>query len=694
MPTPLSTAGAASGSDAWQELEEVLASLGQLARSPIDSEQFYEQVLVECVRALSAGGGAAWLRASNGALRPVAHVNWPGAEIAANVEARRAHEALLSSVAAEGHVVALAPHASLHAGTLDNPTGYALIVAPVAMAHDASSPHDAASTVAILELMPRADASPAAYRGYEQFLSAVCDLAAEYHTHRELTRLRQNENYRDELVRLSTRIHRSIELTPTAYAVANEGRRVIGCDRLSVLVAAGRHSRLLAVSGASHVERRSGAARRMEELAELVRPAAEPAWYADGQSDALPPIADALEAHAEESHARHVAVVPLARPGEIASASGENKHASHDNKPAFVLIAEQFDARTGTLTPERLIEVAELSATALYNALEVDELPFRWLLRPLAVVKRQVANHIARSTAVAALVAGAIAALVLVPADFSIEATGTLEPAVRQEVFAPRSGLVDEVLVAQGADVTAGEPLVRLRDPSLELDLKRVHGEMETVRRQLEAARATKTSRDVRDENAVELYRLSASERELEQQLSNLQGELKLLDQEREHLVVRSPIAGRVLTWDLAGRLTARPVERGEALVTVADLSADWQLELNVADDRIGHVLAAQATEQTETLPVRFRLRSADAPNTGRVEKIGMTASVDTKDASTARPTVEVVVAFDKNELTDDTQRELRPGVTARAEIDCGRHPLGYVWLHEVWDAAITWIRF
>jgi multidrug efflux pump subunit AcrA (membrane-fusion protein) len=286
-----------------------------------------------------------------------------------------------------------------------------------------------------------------------------------------------------------------------------------------------------------------------------------------------------------------------------------------------------------------------------------------------------------------------IAALVLVPADFTIEATGTLEPAVRQDVFATRSGLVDEVLVTQGADVTAGQPLVRLRDPSLELDLKRVHGEMETVRRQLEAARATKTSRDVRDESAVELYRLSASEREFEQQLANLQSELTLLDQERENLVVRSPIAGRVLTWDLAGRLTARPVERGEALVTVADLSADWQLELAVADDRIGHVLAAQAAEQTEALPVRFRLRSADAPNTGHVETIGMTASVDSKDTA-ARPTIEVVVAFDKNKLSEAIQRELRPGVTARAEIDCGRRALGYVWLHDLWDAAITWLRF
>jgi multidrug efflux pump subunit AcrA (membrane-fusion protein) len=689
MPTPLSTTGAASGSDAWQELEDVLANLGQLARSPIEPELFYEQTLGECVRALSAEGGAAWLRAATGALRPVAHVNWPAAEIAADATARRAHESLLSNVAAAGRVVSLGPSASQHGAAIDNPTGHPLIVAPVQIAEDNS----AATTVAILELVPRPDASPATYRGYEQFLAAICELSAEFHVYRELTRLRQDDHYRDELVRLSTQVHRVIELAPTAYAVANEGRRVIGCDRLSVLAKIGRHCRLLATSGASHVERRSGAARRMEQLAELVRPLDEPAWYADGQSDALPPIAEALEAHAEESHARHIAVLPVARPtpGELASASGGIPR--QVEKPTFVLIAEQFDARSGNLTPQRLQEVGELSATALYNALEVHELPFRWLLRPLAEAKRQVAKHVARSTAIAGAALAMVAALILVPADFTVEATGTVEPTVRQEVFAPRSGLVEEVLVANGADVAAGQPLARLRDPSLELDLKRVHGEMETVRRQLEAARATKSSRDVRDANPVELYRLSASEREFEQQLANLQSELTLLDRERENLVVRSPIAGRVVTWDVASRLTARPVERGEALLTVADLSADWQLELDVADDRIGYVLEAQH-QADAPLPVRFRLRSADAANTGHVKTIGLSANIDTKDGATARPTVDVVVAFDKSELADAARRDLRPGISARGEIECGRRSLGYVWLHDVWDTTLTWLRY
>ena len=59
-----------------------------------------------------------------------------------------------------------------------------------------------------------------------------------------------------------------------------------------------------------------------------------------------------------------------------------------------------------------------------------------------------------------------------------------------------------------------------------------------------------------------------------------------------------------------------------------------------------------------------------------------------------ARPTVEVVVAFDKSELTDAARRDLRPGISARAEIDCGRRSLGYVWLHDLWDTTLTWLRF
>lgn len=679
MPTPFSTAGALSGTDAWQELEEVLANLAQAARSPIAPEEFYGRALAESVRALSAVGGAVWLRQPNGSFQPAAQLRWPGSELT-DAALRRAHDASLTDAAEQGRIVAAEIQLQQ------------VLLAPVCLALNSEQPtpsQRAAATAAIVEIAPRADVSPSVHRGYEQFLVALTDIAAEYHAFHELGRLRGRETYRERLIRLSTLVHCDVDLAPTAYAVANEGRRVVGCDRLSVLSLRGRRCRLLATSGASRIERRSGAARNLEGLADLVRPTGDPAYYVDGTSDALPPIAEALEQHAEESHARQIAVLPIARVTGPDDAIGRSAPAN----PSFVLIAEQFDARHGDLERAQLAEVAELCATALYNAQDVGQLPLRWLLRPLGKLKQQVATHLTRSTLIAALAAAAIAALVLVPADFTVETTGTLEPAVRREVFAPRSGLVERVLVADGADVAAGEPLVELRDPTLELELKRVHGEMETVRRQLDAVRATKTNREVRDASPTEFYRLSASEREFEQQLTNLERERDLLNAQRDLLVVRSPIAGRVLTWDVANRLAARPVERGDVLVTVADLSADWQLDLDVDDDRIGYVLAAQEDAETP-LPVRFRLRSQDAPHTGHVEEIGLTADVAQKEGTETTPTVRVVVAFDKDQLDKATRRDLRPGVSARAEIACGHQPLGYVWFHDIWDALITWLRF
>ena len=77
---------------------------------------------------------------------------------------------------------------------------------------------------------------------------------------------------------------------------------MLDCDRLSVLMASGRRCRLLATSGVSRIERRSGAARRLEKIAQMVRRTDEPAFYADGECDALPPVADAIERHVADSH--------------------------------------------------------------------------------------------------------------------------------------------------------------------------------------------------------------------------------------------------------------------------------------------------------------------------------------------------------------------------------------------------------
>ncbi len=700
MSAPLSTSGAPLELQAWQELEEVFARLSQLARSPVAPHEFYRTVLDQSVRALSAEGGAVWLRAANGALQLAAQTGHAASAAVRSEEAQRAHQALLLQAAAEGHVVSISPQSEADSSDALNLTAHVLVLGPVKPLSDVPQPATGGKTkdsvaLATIELWMRADASPATYRGCEQFLMGVCDVAADYHAFEERRRLLDEDHHRTELLDIGRRVHSKLQLSATAYEVANEGRRVIECDRLSVMLARGRRCRLLAASGVSRFERRSGTARRLEKIARMVRRTDEPAFYADGQSDALPPVADALERHVAESHARHVAAIPIRWPADLAeNETPLAKKRSRRRRPAFVLIAEQFDSREGELRRDWLVEVGEVCSTALYNAREADRLPLRWFLRPLGKLTHAVVAHLPITLLAIAAVVGAIVALVKVPADFNIEAPGTLQPVVRRDVFAPRNGIVDEVLVKHNASVAAGQPLVRMRDPALELEFKRVDGEMETAQKQLDAVRATKTNRAVKDPTPIDSYRLSAEERELEQKLANARHELELLQHERDQLVVISPIAGRVLTWDVGHQLLARPVERGEVLVTVADLSADWQLELDVPDDRIGYVLAAQHDMKPD-LPVRFRLSSEEREeHVGKITEVCQTANVAPDKASRPKPTIVTKVAFDTPELIKAVGGELRPGVSARAQIACGRRPLGYVWLHDIWDAAIQWWQF
>jgi multidrug efflux pump subunit AcrA (membrane-fusion protein) len=701
MSAPLSTGGASPESQTWHELEDVFAALGQLARSSVAPQEFYRRALEQSVRALSAAGGAVWLRASNGAMQPIAYTGSAGNSGSRTDEMRRAHEALLIEATTEGRVISVAPHTveEEHPDAA-NLTDHLLVLGPVQMPVDEPASGNAANavtTLAIIEIWMRSDASPATYRGCEQFVSAVSELASDFHAFHELRRMRSDEHHRSELLELGRLVHSQLNLAATAYAVANEGRRVLGCDRLSVLVGWGRSCKLLAASGVSRIERRSGAARRLSKVAELVRRTDEPAHYADGECDALPPVAEAIGRHVEECHARHVAAIPLREPVAVHADDdvlSKSRRQRRSARPAFVLIAEQFDAREGELRRDWLVEVAEVSTTALYNALTVDRLPLGWLLRPMGRVKEAVATHLPRTALILGAIAAGIAALILVPADFNIEADGTMQPSVRRDVFAPRNGLVDEVLVKHGVDVTAGQALVRMRDPSLELELKRVDGELETAQRQLDAVRATRTNRAIRETNPVESYRLSAEERELEQKVTNARRELELLKHEREQLVVTSPITGRVLTWDVGHQLAARPVERGEVLVTVADLASPWQLELDVPDDRMGYVLQAQRELQVD-LPVKFRLGSEEqATHNGRILEVCQTANRPAEKASRQAPTILTKVSLNAPELEAELGEKVRPGMSARAQIACGRQPVGYVWLHDIWDAAVEWWQF
>jgi hypothetical protein len=147
---------------------------------------------------------------------------------------------------------------------------------------------------------------------------------------------------------------------------------------------------------------------------------------------------------------------------------------------------------------------------------------------------------------------------------------------------------------------------------------------------------------------------------------------------QRQALEVRSPTDGQVLTWDIERLLAARPVQRGDRLLTVADLAGPWELELRIDDDQAGHVLAAGSL-QPEPLRVSFHVATEPGVRyAGRLRAIGTATEVD--DAG--RPTVWATVAL------DDAPAQPQPGATVVAKIHCGRRAIGYVWLRPLFETV------
>src|SRR5256885_5158238 len=112
MSAPLPTSGAPLELKTWQELEDVFARLSQLARSPVAPQEFYRTVLDQSVRALSAEGGAVWLRPASGTLQLAVQTGHAAGAPARDEQAQRAHQSLLLHVATEGHVVSVSPQST------------------------------------------------------------------------------------------------------------------------------------------------------------------------------------------------------------------------------------------------------------------------------------------------------------------------------------------------------------------------------------------------------------------------------------------------------------------------------------------------------------------------------------------------------------------------------------------------------
>ena len=650
----------------WREIEDLLDEIAQAAQSTLSEIDFYRMLLSRVVPAVGVCGGALWTAERSSEPLIECQINLPAEQATGIVDVASCRAPLIKEVLASGQPRVVPPGIEPASGqTTGNASDCTLFLYPFP---------PGLRKPGVVELIRRGSVPAVEVHGYLRVLAALVELIADFDHNRELAELRGHERAWRQGELFALRVHASLDLNRTAYLIANEGRRLLGCDRVSVVVRRGATFRALAISGVDGFERRAQLVRRLERVASCAAATGDPVWYTDGLADLPEEVERPLQEYLDESHCRVLAIVPLDEPRDD---DGHGKAGV-----LGVLVIEQFQASVDDARlRSRATAMASHAAVALANARAHSQLPLASVGRLLAKVRWLAeARQLPRTILVLAATALIVAGLAIFPADFDIEARGELQPKRRRDVFASDDGVVSELLVDHGRTARKGEPLVVLRKPQLDLELSRVVGEMQTAEKKLAAVQAERlTNVPAAPDARRNLHQLTADEEELKKLLEGLREQRVILEGQRSELTVRSPLDGQTLTWNLRELLEARPVQRGQALLTVADLNGPWELELHLPDYRAGHILAARSQFGDE-LDVSFALTSE--PGTvyrGKIADMALSTELDDKSA----PTVLVTVELDRDKVAG-----LRPGATAIAQIHCGRRAIGYVWLHDLFETV------
>lgn len=612
----------------WTEIQALVDEIAELVESETSVDRFHAETLGRLREVTGAGEAVSWFP-RDGEFQPAGRAGGNG---------RPADAALLERAFATPRAIRTeaeatnATHALCAIRVADEPVGVIEIVQP--------------------------SATPdVRRRASTQVLEAVAELVGDFHRNRLLVELRDRDRDAEARRAFCRRILTGGSQREVAFHVANEARTYVDCARVSILQRRGRGWRVIAVSGATSVESRARVVRALERLVGTVLRADAEFVHVDGRepSDPLPrEILDVLEAYTEESPARLLTVAELRPPSSDGTAS----------RGEFAVVAEHFDLVDSDDIDDRVRRIAPDAALALAAA------------RRPSLLERAAAGGVWWGLLGVAVVLAGV--LTFVPADFTVPARGTIEPIEHRRIFAPRGGFVRELQTEYGKDVAADAVVVELVDPDLELEAQRVAGDIETVSLQLAAAEISRLpGRPGTDDGGVDA---SARAEELEATRDNLLERQRLLDAERKKLVLRSTVAGRVVTPDLE-RLRERPIERGDLLMEIARFDGRWRLRLDVPDDEFGHVEAARSSDPN--LRVEYALATEpERMHEATIDGVALTTELDREGKAVVR--ADVVLAHSEVPVA-------RPGATVVARIHCGRRSLGYVWFHEALNAVRTW---
>ena len=654
-----------------QRIRGLVEEIAKLASQNIAPDEFFGHFLERVVQALGATAGAAWSFAEGASPKLLHAVGWQGLGLAED-----RHANAIQGVAA-GHAPRIVEGRQVAAGSSSIGQGYLLLV-PI---------HREDQSVIVVEIDHTSATSDDVQQGQLRFLDQMAQLAGSFLTSHRLREAGQRQSLLSRINRFADVVHSSLDVGETAAAIANEGNSFLQSDRLSVVLCKGKKWRVKAVSGQDLFDDRSRVIGLLGRLASRVAAVGQPLWYTGESKDLPPQLREALEDYVDEAHVASLAVVPLVAP-KPSEESETDRPAANIAAPKVIgiLIVEQFSQRVSReLLEQRLEMIGPHCTTAIANAKRHSDV---WIVQwweHLAKTRVLVsAKHLPKTVVAAVAIITLVLVLCFLPARFELKGEGRLVPVEYRDIFVEFDAEVIEVYVDHGSTVQVGDKLIDLFSSELELQLADIRGQLETTEQQ-----KTALLRMMLEESGLsseERDQLAGRVQESAEKLNGLEKQYRVLSERNDRLKICSPIAGIITTWDAREVLKGRPVTRGQVLITVANTEGVWELEVDLPERRIGHLLRAEAhlREQDETrLPVRYELEADPGrSHAGWVEEIHNSAS----DMGEEGTVVRLRVSIEPGSVEDDELLGQLLDSTVAVKVDCGQKPLGYVWLHDVYE--------
>ena len=668
------------------QIRLLVQEISDLSKSDCSVEDFYEGFLTRTTNALASVGGAIWVRETEDEpLKLHYHINLKKTKLAKDKKAQARHGRLLRKLADQGEPTLISPDSgSADSDMAGNPTDSLLIVGPLKIDN---------TTVGLVEIFQRPGAGPTTQRGYLRFLMQMCDIASDFLRNQRIRSFAMQQTMWQQLEQFMRLIHQGLDTKQTVFTLANEGRRLIDCDRVSVAMGTGRSCRVKALSGPDSIERRAEQVKKLGALSSAVIRAGQPLWYS-GEDENIPPqIEKKLHAYVDKSHTKMLAIVPLFESHGTPEDSQESQKQSQAQKPLGALVIEQLkDSRITPAFQKRTDIVVEHGQTALTNANEHNSIFLMPLWKGLgkATSAFRTGNRF-KTFCVLGILGAAMAFLCLFPYSFGLSAKGSLIAETQREIFAQTSGRIVEVNVGDNGDtyVQKGVQLALLENTDIELEISKLIGQIAQYEEDLKSYRSmlNGVSRGATQLSDIERLQVNSDRRQAEKAIESLSNELKILQQEYKMLRIESPIEGRVVNWNVKSNLINRPVEQGQTLMTVVPPDTQWQIELEMPERRLTHLIKAQQ-DSDEPLTVTFGLFSN--PGTeyeGQILRIDRKLDVYSDDGNSAL----VRVAFPNDAIDRDL---LRSETRVTAKVQCGTRSIGYVMFHELIETVQSTYMF